>query len=249
MHNKEAWGSIFRFYSQKSCKFECRLRQAEKECGCIPWDYPQLDENIELICDGIKTACFQNAMKGYNETSCQCDPDCEGLVFAISENKFKIDSDTICDLNQENTEMNQETNDFGKNYHLPDIIGEKVRHTEGAEYQFWMDKVAGQNFQIFDDRQKRHKFLNDLFLKNRYIRYTAPELIKDLCKQLVENDLAFLTIEQSSAQLTRFEREVSFSFEDKLGILGRTLKHHSDPSKLADFCPPLKVVPLACSLA
>ena len=32
--------SMFKFYRQKGCQFECRLRYAATIAGCIPWDYP-----------------------------------------------------------------------------------------------------------------------------------------------------------------------------------------------------------------
>jgi hypothetical protein len=32
--------SIFLTYSQKSCRFECALKDAIDAVGCLPWDYP-----------------------------------------------------------------------------------------------------------------------------------------------------------------------------------------------------------------
>ncbi len=33
--------SLFRLYSKAGCVLECNLRRAERECGCVPWDYPR----------------------------------------------------------------------------------------------------------------------------------------------------------------------------------------------------------------
>ena len=57
--------SLFVTYTQKSCEFECSLRFAKEECGCIGWNYPRsdLDEDAyNATCYGKSARCFQKMM-------------------------------------------------------------------------------------------------------------------------------------------------------------------------------------------
>ena len=53
-HENSNATSLFKFYSQKSCEFECRLRSSSEECGCTPWNFPQDAKEITEICDGVQ---------------------------------------------------------------------------------------------------------------------------------------------------------------------------------------------------
>jgi hypothetical protein len=87
--------SIFQYYSQKSCLFECRLRHSHKKCGCTPWNYPHYgNDSITEICDGPQSYCFEEAMG--DDLTCQCLPDCEEVSFAVSSDKFLLDSRQEC---------------------------------------------------------------------------------------------------------------------------------------------------------
>ncbi len=69
--------TIFRKYSKSGCMLECKLRRAAKRCGCIPWDYPKLDEGAP-ICHFQTTTCFKTEMsKGVTPTECSCLNDCD----------------------------------------------------------------------------------------------------------------------------------------------------------------------------
>ena len=74
---------MFLEYSQKSCIFECRLKHAVKEVGCLPWDYPVPIENenpMEVpVClssyelEGNALEKFRVAMSSpENELKCDC---------------------------------------------------------------------------------------------------------------------------------------------------------------------------------
>ena len=91
--------SIFdRNYSEKACEFQCHLQLAKEECGCVPWNYPQIEEKINEICDGPGTFCFENAMQsGFGQSQCDCLSNCDETIFSINENKFKRNHKSECD--------------------------------------------------------------------------------------------------------------------------------------------------------
>ena len=55
-------GSLFQFYTQKSCQFECLLNSAKGVCGCSPWNFPLAGMDGDQICQGKKSLCFQEQM-------------------------------------------------------------------------------------------------------------------------------------------------------------------------------------------
>ena len=64
------------------------------------------------------------------------------------------------------------------------------------------------------------EFYTDLFIKNRYMRYVAPEVIRDECLKMAERDIAYVTIEIPVTIVTKYTRDVNFTFLDKLSALG-----------------------------
>ena len=63
-------------------------------------------------------------------------------------------------------------------------------------------------------------FIIDWYEKNRYIRYTAPDLVIDQCRYQVEHDLAFVTITVPQAAAKLFRRDISATFQEKVGAFG-----------------------------
>jgi hypothetical protein len=56
--------SIFKYYSYRSCLFECHVQHAADSCGCTPWNYPHLgNETSNEICDGMLSYCFKQKMR------------------------------------------------------------------------------------------------------------------------------------------------------------------------------------------
>jgi hypothetical protein len=132
-----------RNYTQKSCEFECHLRQSQEVCGCVPWNYPQLAENITEICDGPGAYCFERQMeKGFTQASCGCIPNCEEVRFSINQSKFKRHFKLECEgsdlrvLRKPQGETSgyhflnpplKRRRDAGSQYDLATLVGEKLR--------------------------------------------------------------------------------------------------------------------------
>ena len=88
---------MFKGYSQKGCIFECSLKFAIEEVGCLPWDFPTPIkwENASLaVCNSHTRHTnskndlirFYDAMKNdTNLKNCDCVPDCEGIIYEAQE--------------------------------------------------------------------------------------------------------------------------------------------------------------------
>ncbi len=50
--------------SCSGCLFECHLKIAHQACGCVPWDYPHLEESIS-VCDRAGVQCFRKHFSRY----------------------------------------------------------------------------------------------------------------------------------------------------------------------------------------
>ena len=84
-HERPEELTLFKNYTFKSCEFECFVRKSRDQCGCIPWNYPHLDEKSEL-CDGPSTYCFQSAMEsGFSQEECGCQINCNEVKYLISD--------------------------------------------------------------------------------------------------------------------------------------------------------------------
>ena len=91
---------LFKDYRQGNCIFECQLNIASKKCGCMPWDYPFLNDSLP-ICDKFGRLCFQTTMiNSESTTKCnqsQCKNDCISTSYRYSVYFTKIDSIALCE--------------------------------------------------------------------------------------------------------------------------------------------------------
>ena len=58
-------GNLYQFYSQATCEFQCQLAKARKFCGCTPYSYPFLGDEIK-ICGFYGHHCFYQVGPNYH---------------------------------------------------------------------------------------------------------------------------------------------------------------------------------------
>ncbi len=76
--------TLFKEYGQSQCIFECQLLQAMRHCGCIPWNYPQLERDGEICFTSI-SKCFQEILSQTAESlGCWCPPACNIVHYTYS---------------------------------------------------------------------------------------------------------------------------------------------------------------------
>ena len=90
---------LFKDYRQGNCLFECQLLSAFDKCGCIPWDYPFMNESM-AICDKFGRLCFQTFLVDHKTISkcnqSQCENDCVSTRYSYSVYSTKIDAISLC---------------------------------------------------------------------------------------------------------------------------------------------------------
>ena len=108
-------------YSFKGCMFECMLDLAQQECGCVPWNYPRLQDgqgtrnqplgmlSVRLLsslsdpetelCDFFWSTCFELALNNNSRRIGQCKPiclpDCDGVFFETDVSSEALTEDTL----------------------------------------------------------------------------------------------------------------------------------------------------------
>ena len=88
--------ALFNINSHSGCLFECLWRQAKDECGCIPWKYPQL-ENESMICDYNGNDCFKKILEeGTRVLNCTCLVDCSKISYDYYIVKEQLKTDVEC---------------------------------------------------------------------------------------------------------------------------------------------------------
>ena len=83
-HENPTKKSIFKYYTQKACRFECALSESHKKVGCTPWNYPMSNEVVgeKKVCDGTNTKYFEGNMTRNDFLSkCMCLPDCSQVRY------------------------------------------------------------------------------------------------------------------------------------------------------------------------
>ena len=79
--NEATDSELFSKYSQNGCMFECVLKQAKEECGCILWNLPN-NGNESTICDLFGSQCFWNALNDSSRVqTCNCSADCSATTY------------------------------------------------------------------------------------------------------------------------------------------------------------------------
>ena len=89
---------LFKEFSEANCNFECLLKTAYNQCGCMPWDYPHLNSSM-TICDRLGRDCFkQSIIIHESKQNCKCQTDCTTTRYSYSVSQTKIDDTTAVEL-------------------------------------------------------------------------------------------------------------------------------------------------------
>ena len=137
--------SIFKVYTQKNCEYECKIKNAEAMCKCIPWDF--LHQNTlaanDKECDIFGRTCFFNAMKNYKSRSLcnHCVKECDYTIYDVIIKK----------------EKSLETNSWGNSYSsLATTDGDKCYGQSIFCEYFWPFEYTNKT--AFIDEGSRHSF-------------------------------------------------------------------------------------------
>lgn len=92
--------SMFNFYTQDLCLYQCVLEKSAEVCQCIPWGYPRRDSNNNAtrLCDSFGAACFEDRLKHFmgDDEACSCLPDCASVDFPFTKRETPLDTEEEC---------------------------------------------------------------------------------------------------------------------------------------------------------
>ena len=195
--NPSGKDSMFTYYTQKSCMFECCLNFAVKETGCTPWDFPRPRSHERLnVCTNIdrKLADFYTAMKNKeNILRCDCLPDCEETNYEIEIITKEIKIDDLCRATGNKGSSREAILDYWRKD--IDIVSWR--------YKNFFSNPTWDTFS---------KLVNEADLT----MYEGGEV----CKGVLRTDLAKLTIVIPNPTAMKVKKSVRVSFNDQLGMLG-----------------------------
>ena len=210
-------------YSKVNCFFDCKMNEAEKLCGCRPWDYPTSSNNNDSlttdkikICDFYGSSCFNNFLQQNKKSDCQkkCTPNCDQISYSISIDKEPIDPEKrICGY-------------FGN--------PSNVLESEVKKYilsQLMRDEKYGHNAAFIASSPPERRvmsLLKDILLKSNDTYYYGDEkgaYEKD-CEAKIKSDVAVVVVSIDSPTFTRMVKSAKVSFFDKLAILGKYFSNY-----------------------
>ncbi len=118
-HSQEHDGNslkLFRNYTKDNCLYECHVEDSINKCGCVPWNFPKLDEHVRT-CSHVEVACFERerSLSKRNNKCLHCMDECYKIDY-----EYTIHTKPMQNICQDNPGLkkavNQEVNNFIYNF-------------------------------------------------------------------------------------------------------------------------------------
>lgn len=200
--------SLFQYYSQKSCVFECKLRRCEKAMKCSPWFLPSVNDTLPL-CDSFWTFAFQNYMQADHEADCEiCLPDCEEISFLTIEMKEKLDAKGICG----DVQKRRHDETF---FNIQQAVRDKL--TREKVFLWRLKGLLRSELDYFGPNWPNLLLNESTSLKKGSLEYQFA------CEDVIKTDISLIDIEMMQNKMQRILKQHRVQFSDKLGTLGGTL--------------------------
>ncbi len=89
--------TLFKDYGQSQCLFECQMRLAVRQCGCIPWNYPHIDHEVP-VCLEHQHRIFKEAflLAEEDHDACDCPPACNRIHYTYHIDTAQTDYYRMC---------------------------------------------------------------------------------------------------------------------------------------------------------
>ena len=193
---------LFDKYSQTACEFECRIKQAEEACRCLPWYVPATPRSSRhAICDIYGNYCFKSIMKSIMNQEkpwkkCQCLPTCHNIEFTYTKEYEQRDPESLC-----------------------------IKFTHTAEYDIADNLLKkGYTNSLVYKYQKVSEWINSK--SNETLNGWDHEKVKlQLCKMLVEQHIAKVSVMFDRKKYVRTMTNLKVTFPDKLASFGKNYKN------------------------
>ena len=93
-----------KIYSKSGCEFECARKYAVTKCNCVPWNIPRLANESTRFCTYNDSSCFEDTVKNFPATNCDCPSDCYGTYLSIFESTRPLEIPTCSEFSTKNYE-------------------------------------------------------------------------------------------------------------------------------------------------
>ena len=193
---------LFDKYSQTACEFECRIKQAEEACKCLPWYVPATPRSSRhAICDVYGNYCFKSIMKSIMNQEkpwkkCQCLPTCHNIEFTYTKEYEQRDPVSLCTKFTHTIEYDVADNLLKKGY-MNSLV---YRYQKVSE---WINSKSNETLNVWD-----------------------REKVKlELCKMLVEQHIAKVSVMFDRKKYVRTMTNLKVTFPDKLASFGKSYRN------------------------
>ena len=209
-----------RNYTQVHCRMECKIKLAEKMCGCRPWDYPDKellnttyqDKHTYILrtyhketklCDYFGKSCFDKILRREGSQQCErnCLPNCNKISYSIDISEKPLDpKNRICDLNVKSPTQMESI--------IKEYVFEILERNSSAVREKRL--FASPEFSLINKLK--------VILKSKRNQSTALE---DDCRRKLENDISVVVVSIDSPTYSRTMKGVKATTLDKLAYVGR----------------------------
>ena len=209
--------SSVKWYSKVNCLLDCKMTEAEKLCGCRPWDYLSTDpsnkssndDHLNRICDFYGTSCFNKILQENTESACRekCVPNCDEINYAISMYKEPIDPGRrICNYDAKPN----------------NVLELEIKRHISSQFMENGQYGNGINHNASSPPERRViNLIKELLLgADDKIYLDEKASFEKLCAAKLNTDVAAIIISIDSPVFTRMIKSSKVSFFDKLAILG-----------------------------
>ena len=207
--------SSMKTYTNVHCLLDCKMKFAEKVCGCRPWDYPDAEyENFTQvntrICDFFGSSCFDKILRQDSSPGCDedCVPGCNKVSYSIDISEKAIDPEhRICNVHI-NTVTNMESI-------IKDYIFALLERND--------DNVIGRTVNSFPELTMMNK-LKDILMNGNNTGHQNESQSFDFemdCRKKLKNDISVVVISIDSPTFSRTTKSSKGTALDKLAYVGK----------------------------
>ena len=206
---------IFEIYTQSACEYECKIKKAEKICGCYPWYVPAIPKAARhTICDVYGNFCFKETAKNISvECLKYCTPNCYQIEFTSTQEQIPRDPELICneykmknsEFNVGNSLENKIARDMVDKGYYNSLVYKYSKVSEWEKLYKNSDKTKELNIEI--DQWERYK----------------QEM--ELCKILVKDHVAKVSVIFDRNKYVRTVTSLKATFNDKLANFGKKISY------------------------
>ena len=226
--------SSFKLYSNVNCLFDCKMKIAERFCGCRPWDYPvsvkvnqATEDEHTPLCNFKGSSCFNWILRKEVESECKrkCIPSCNMIDFQLDISVAPLDPDKrICDSYLEpftileyriRNYLQSLFSDQGGLGLIPElkisnVLKDSIRNKDTKD-KFLLDE------DLMFRRLVERVFENETYYSN------DDSSFKQDCMQKLKYDIAAVVVSIDSPTFSRTTKRLRVTFQGKLASIGKII--------------------------